>query len=240
MRASFLAPAVALLMAVPSAAAPSDSDYSTKETRALMHAYARCVVRRHPAKAAEAIATNADNAAILRHYRALIDDECLTRQVTANLQMRFTGDLYRYALADALVNREFAAQDLSDLSAVPRLDHRDPGEPPPPAGRGKKGERKYREAREAYELAASYALLSRYGECVVRLDPSGAKAVLLTEPDSADETTRFNAIRTALARCLPEGRTVAFGRVALRGSIAVNYYRLAHSARSAAGGGASS
>jgi hypothetical protein len=210
----------------------SDADYSTRETRALTHAYARCVVRRQPAKASQAIAGNVDNGAILRDYPMLIRPECLTRQVHQATRMRFGGDLYRYALADALVNRELSARPAPDLDAVPRLDHRDPGAPPQPVdARGRKlSKRKLEAALESYRRDSAFAYLSRYGECVVRADTEGARALLVTAPDSAEEAARFSALRPALARCLPEGETLRSGKAALRGSIAVNYYRLAHAA----------
>jgi hypothetical protein len=216
----------------------SDADYSTKETRALTHAYAQCVVKRQPAKASEAIVANVGNGAILRDYRMLIRDECLTRQVHQATQMRFAGDLYRYALADALVNRELAAQPAPDLAAVPSLDHHDPGEPPQPVdAKGRKlGKRKLEAAREGYGRDVAFAFLSHYGECIVRADTAGAKALLVTKPDSADESARFAALGPAFSRCLPEGQTLRFGKVALRGSVAINYYRLAHAARTPAGG----
>jgi hypothetical protein len=226
-------------VALPAFAVPglsedwSDADYSTKETRALTNAYAQCVVKRQPAKASQAIAANVDNASILRDYRMLIRDECLTRQIHQSTQVRFTGDLYRYALADALVNRELAAQPVPVLDTVPRLDHRDSGPPPQPVdAKGRKlGKRKLEAARANYGRDVAYAFLSHYGECIVRADTAGAKALLLATPDSADEAARFAALGPSLSRCLPEGTTLRFGKVTLRGSVAINYYRLAYAAR---------
>jgi hypothetical protein len=232
MRISLLA--LALLAPAPAAAAGApDSDYSTKETRALMHAYAKCVVRGNAAKASEAIAANADNSTLLRKYRMLMSPECLGNAAREDVSMRFGGDLYRYALADALVNRDLAAWTVPDLETVPRLVHRDPGEAPSQVTEGGKrvGKRKYEAALAEYEKQSAYAYLSRYGECVVRLTPGGSKALLLTGPDTPQETAAFAGIRPALERCLFEGRTLRFGRVTLRGSIAINFYRLAHAAR---------
>jgi hypothetical protein len=232
---------LSLVVATPAVAAQglsdgwSNADYSTKETRALTHAYARCVVKRQPAKASEAIVRNVDNGAILRDYRMLIRDDCLTRQVHQPTKMRFGGDLYRYALADALVNQELATQPVPDLEPVARLDHRNPGEPPQPtdAGGRKLAKRKFEAALQSYRENAAFAFLSRYGECVVRVDTAGAKALLVTGPDSVEEAARFAALRPALGRCLPEGETLRSGKAALRGSIAINYYRLAHASGAA-------
>lgn len=215
-----------------------DADYSTQEIRALTHAYAQCVVKRQPAKASQAILANVDNGTMLRNYSKLVIGECLESRITVSTQMRFTGDLYRYALADALVNRELAARPVPALDALPRLDHRDPGAPPQPVdSRGKKlGKRKLEAARLSHGRDVAYAFLSHYGECTVRADTAGAKALLATRPDSTEESARFAALRATFSRCLPEGQTLRFGKVALRGSVAINYYRLAHAARASAGG----
>ncbi|HEX8307324.1 MAG TPA: hypothetical protein VF645_02770 [Allosphingosinicella sp.] len=217
----------------PASAAESDSDYSTKQTRAVMHAYAKCVVRKQPAKAAEAIAANLDNATLLRDYQGLFSPECLSDAAHGGVQMRFGGDLYRYALADALVNRELAGWAIPDLAALPPLAHRDPGEPPSQTTAGGKplGKKKYDAALESHRKVATYAYLSRYGECAVRGAPAGSKALLLTVPDTPQESAAFDALRPVLERCMVQGQTVRFGRVALRGSIAINFYRLAHSVR---------
>jgi hypothetical protein len=236
--------AASLAIAAPALAAPGlmddweDADYSTRETRALTHAYARCVVKRQPAKASEAIVANVSPGAILRDYRTLIRPECLVRQTRQSTRMRFGGDLYRYALADALVNRELAAQPAPNLDSVPRLAHHNPGEPPQPVdSRGRKlGKRKLEAARQAYARDSGFAFLSLYGECIVRADPAGAKALLVTAPDSPEESARFAALGPSFSRCLPDGRTVRFGKVALRGSVAINYYRLAHAAGASARG----
>jgi hypothetical protein len=233
-----------LALAAPAFAAQSlaedwsDADYSTKETRALTHAYAQCVVRRQAAKASQAIVGNADNGTIMRDYPMLIRPECLTRETRQATRMGFSGDLYRYALADALVNRELAGRPALDLDSVPRLDHRDPGEPPQaadPSGR-KLGKRKLEAALRSHRQASAFAFLSRYGECVVRVDSDGSRNLLLTKPDSTEESARFAALRPAFGRCLSEGQTMRSGKAALRGTIAVNYYRLAHAARASAAG----
>jgi hypothetical protein len=243
-KATFLASlwlAATATVALPALAAQglfedwSDADYSTKETRALTHAYAQCVVKRQAAKASEAIGANVGNDTILRKYRMLIRPECLTRQIHQSTQMRFTGDLYRYALADALVNRELAAVPAPVLDPVPRLDHHEPGAPPQPVdSKGRKvGKRELEAARLIYGREVAYAFLSHYGECIVRADTAGAKALLMTKPDSPEESARFSALRPAFSTCLPEGQTLSFGKVALRGSVAINYYRLARSAQAA-------
>jgi hypothetical protein len=226
---------VAAVLVAGTAGIAAEPEYSTRETRAITHAYAKCVVARRPAKASEALLRNIDNPTFMREYPTLIIGECLTRQTgptAGRVKMTFAGDLYRYALADALVNRELATVAVPDLSAVPRLDHRDPGPPPQPvAPNGRRlSKKKYETAVLRHKVAQTYFYLSRYGECVVRQAPNDSRALLLTVPDSPEETDRFAALQPALGTCLPEGTTLKFGRVALRGSIAVNYYRLVRTA----------
>jgi hypothetical protein len=213
--------------------AAQDSDLSTRETRSLMHAYAKCVVGREPRRASEALVRNINNRSILREYPQLIIGNCLVKQTKQSATMSFSGDLYRYALADALVGRELAALPPPDFSAVPRLAQRAAGEPPKPIGpNGRKlSAKKYQAALDDHKEDAAIAYIARYGECVVRSASAEARALLLTVPDSAEESARFGALRPALGTCLPENETLRFGRTTLRGTIAVNYYRLAHAAR---------
>ena len=224
---------------------PSSRDFSTKETRALMHGYAKCVVGRRQAKASEALLLNVDNSTLMRDYPSLIVGDCLVAQRGIRndaridtVKMSFEGDLYRYALADALVSKELAGATVPDFSAVPKLDHRTPGAQPQRVSvKGKRlSQAKYDAAVRDYNEAVAFSYLSFYGECVVRTAPSDARALLLTVPDSPEEKTSFDALRPAFAECLPAGTTLKFGRTALRGTIAINYYRLARAALGAPAG----
>lgn len=224
--------------AVAGSATAHAQQYSTKETRAISHAYAKCVVARKHRLASEALLTNVSNADILRQYRSLIIGDCLVRQTGTSSRMIFQGDLYRYALADALVNRELAKLAVPDLSLVPRLSHYEAGEAPlPVAANGRRlSKKKYEAAVREHEKSKTVSALSKYGECVVRGAPAAAKALLLTVPDSDSETAQFRVLQPALATCLAEGNTIRFARSQLRGTIAINYYRLARAAGGSATG----
>jgi hypothetical protein len=145
--------------------------------------------------------------------------------------MQFTGDLYRYALADALVATELASSPAPDLSSAARLQHRaDPDVPQPIGPDGKRvSAKKHQAALDAYEQARAYNYLSRYGECIVRTDTGGSRSLLMTTQDSEAEVNAFKHLQLALGTCVPEGQTLRFGRTALRGTIAINYYRLVRS-----------
>ena len=228
-----------------SRAEASPRDFSTKDTRALVHGYAQCVVGKRQAKASEALLRNIDNATFMRDYPSLIIGDCLVVQKgirsdvrIGNVKMSFEGDLYRYALADALVRKELAAVPAPDFSTVAKLDHRLPG--PAPQRVSAKGkplsQSKYDALVKDYEENYAFSYLSVYGECVVRNAPAEARALLLTVPDSPEEKPSFDALQPALAECLPAGSTLRFGRTSLRGTIAINYYRLARAALGAPAG----
>ena len=226
-----LAAAAALMQ--PLLAQPArKSDVSTKETRAMMHNYAKCVVERRHARASEAILSNLDNGTILRKYPMLVIGECLRGPAFATTKMSFSGDLYRYALADALVNKELAGAPPPDVAQAPALVHREAAPAPQEVNaKGKKlSQKDLDKALQDHRESIAFRWLALYGECIVRSDAAGAKALLLTVPDSPEEAARFVALRPAMELCVPEGQTLKFGKVVLRGSIAVNYYRIARAA----------
>jgi hypothetical protein len=232
---SRILPSVMLALLIPQpalAAADPKSDVSTSETRRILHAYGTCVINRQEARAAQAIVGNVSNGELIRKYGSLIDGTCLPPKIGTVVKVRFQGDQYRYSLADALVRKQLAALPAPVLDAVPRLDHRDPGQPPvrvTPTGKRFK-EKQYQAALRAYDQDRAYSYLSRYGECVVRVNPAAARDLLLTDPVTVQEAGRFAAMKVALGTCLPEDESLALGKLALRGTIAVNYYRLAYAA----------
>ena len=227
----FAVAAVAIATTAP--AQNRDSELNFRETRTMLHQYGRCVVKLEQALASQAISRNVDNGELLRRYDRLIVGKCLPMGYATVAKVQFKGDQYRYALADALVRKELAAAPAPDLETVPQLDHRDPGLPPTiSSASGKRlSEKKFQEALRGHEQAQAFTYLSRYGECVVRVNPAAARALLLTDPETPGEAAQFNAMQTALGTCLPENQTRGFGKLALRGTIAVNYYRLALAAR---------
>lgn len=235
MRSVLLAPAVAVMINSSVSNADPASDFSASETRLITYDYAQCVIgsRRNAIAASEALLNNADNRTIMSKYSSLINGNCLTNIVHSGVRMKFPLDLYGYALADALVGRELAAMPIPDLSGVPRLKRSALPEPPValPVDAPKSDKARHDEALEEFNAASSMEALSKYGECVVRNNPVGAKALLLTRPETPAEFSSFSALGTALAQCLPSGITVSFGKVVLRGTIAVNFYRLVQAAR---------
>lgn len=222
-----------LLAATASAAQQApQSDLDPKATRALVHRYGTCVVKSAQQRAAEAILANVDNETFYRKYSILIMPRCVPLEGGKVVQVRFAGDQYRYTLADALVRRELAALPAPDLTLVPKLDHREPG--PPPSRLSASGkplkDKDFQRALESHQRAQAFTFLSRYGECVVRMDPETSRALLLSDPLTPAESAQFEALKPTLAACLTPGETLTLGKLAIRGTVAINYYRLAKAA----------
>lgn len=199
------------------------------EARRFMFDYARCVVRKKHDGASEAILANANNGDITERYSDLIRPECLQpSSLAGNISISFGGDLYRYALADALVNADFAAQGAKDFSDRLPLAHL-----PMPSRQeldmrlaSEKNKRKRTELEQGFAKSIGVAWLSRYGECVVRGDPVAVRLWLLTRPDMPEEISRISALRAVFNNCLSDG-TMTFNSTTMRGAMAINYYRLA-------------
>jgi hypothetical protein len=203
-----------------------------KQVRALVAGYGDCIVKREAARASAAIVTGLSANEMLARYPQLIQDTCVPGQLGDLVQVRFSDDQYRYAIADALVRRELAAVPPPVLDDVPPLSHGGPAAPPTVDSKGRPlTGRALEAATRNYDRQRAANYMWRYGECVVRVDPAAAKALLLTEPSSKEENARLSAMGTALGTCLAEGRSLEFGKADLRGTIAVNYYRLAMAAR---------
>lgn len=229
--------ALLLLLAAVSPALAGNSKENAR-TRKLMHDYAKCVVKAQPAKAAEAIIANVDNASILARYPSLISSDCMGR-VGGDVRMSFSGDLYRYALADALVNANFLDKYETDFSNRLPLAHIQPftqAELDAELAKTKNARRRA-QIHKIHTDRGAVSWLSRYGECLVRADPVRSRLWLLTPPDVPEEMSRINDLRTVFNVCMGEG-TVEFSRTTLRGVIAINYFRLANAtARPTAGKG---
>jgi len=212
MKVACVAMLACALFATPAGA--NGEAFSAKDTRVLMRAYGECMVKRNAASATEALLALGRFRRFSLDYPSLANGECLDRFTGRLSVTRFTDDLYRFALADALFRQELAGAAAPDPAAAPPLLHQAPAEP-----RGVTG-----------EAGDGATFRFRYGECVVRNDPGGAKALLLARPGTRDELDRIEAMRPALSACLPAKTTITVEKLVLRGVIAVNYVRLAPAA----------
>lgn len=191
-------------------------------------AYAKCVVRESHDRASAAVLSTSNNTDVMSRFRELVSPDCLQAAAGLGVDARFPAGTMQSALADALVNADFATH--GEASFANRL----PLAQPLAMTEAEKAEAlakaKSKRARDAAQLAAQRqalrAWLGRYGECVVRQDPEAARFWLLTPPDTPEEISRIKALQPAFGACLGDG-TMKFNRVTMRSTVALNYYRLA-------------
>lgn len=212
----------------PTSGNAADSSKEQAKIRKITFDYAACVVRKHHEKASEAILATASNQAILGDLSQIIDSECLVSAAGYGVDMRFPNDSYKFALADALVNADFLSKGQTSF------DDRLPLAQPVAMSSDAqavllakiKSDRKRKDLQEQFTKSSILGWIARYGECVVRQDPVNARYWVLTRPDTPEETSRIKAMQPAFGLCLGSG-TMKFNRVTMRGTVAINYYRLA-------------
>lgn len=213
--------------------AAATREFSVHDTRLLIDDYGTCVVRRKHDSAATALSRNLDNADLMKFYPELVDGRCMDGPPLARTtRVRFQGDEFRYAIADALVRKDLASLPPPAVASVPPLDHREPTLPSRVDAKGHAlNEREYQQAVQAYERETAFTYVSRLGECIVRANPAEARDLLATKPESPEENSSFVAMGGAISSCVNNGEKLSLNKLILRGTIAVNYYRLATAAR---------
>lgn len=144
-----------------------------------------------------------------------------------NAQVTFLAYTYRYALADALVRRDFAAQGPANLVSAGALR-----QPQPLLAPATDGQRRSVQAFKSAQLYAGVeAQEAALGECIVRTDPETSRQWLLTAPGSAQDAEEAQAIVPAFHTCAKRtGGGAEFNGEVVRGPVALNYFRLATAA----------
>lgn len=235
-RAAFLGFAA---LAVVATAAPAASP-DPKAMRKALADYGKCIVKREPNKTRDFVLGGGFISRRDQDESILLSAECMPGEelVRAGLaarggtvsraRLRLPDVMIRWSIGQALFDRDQAKLTATDFAGVPALAYEQPfpvrttdrdGKPIP-------AERVAEQQRRFDEKAGDVAL-SRVGECVVRADAVKSRAVLLTPMDTPEELAALQAVAPALSNCLPQGQTLGFDRMSLRGTLAVAYYRLA-------------
>jgi len=232
--------AAALAGATPTAAGATETvKKDVRDIREVKARYGECVVSKH-LLAARSFVLKPD--AKWRNDERIGDGDCLLAAIEAadEAEMKFPGDAMRYALAEALVRREFSTGPSASITdaaplAQPKLDEADYAPKP-----GKKyNEAELKELADSRSKQEAIIFLASFGECIVRADPAQSYALIMSQHSSKEESAAFAGLNATLGQCFPTGQSLAFTRVILRGTVAMNYYRLAHAPRVAAPVGAS-
>lgn len=168
---------------------------------------------------------------IYKRYPRLITPDCLDAD-----ELRMPGsDFLRFGLAQALVRRDYAGGLPADITRAAPIAHFEPNESDYLPKPGKKpNPKQLAELRKRREQDVAIRALSVFGECVVRADPKAALMLVLSKSRSPEESKQFAAMAESLSSCLVQGVTIKLDKVPLRGTVALNLYRLAHAPRLAA------
>jgi hypothetical protein len=213
--------------ASPVTAAPT----TDPDTRAVFENYTACVVKGHLKEAAKVVLSTIPSDAIIKQYPDMVTPDCLDPVQTEDLKMP-GGDFLRYGLAEQLVRHEYAGGLPADFARAGPIQHMelDPANYQPKPGQHATP-RLLAQLEEHRKRDLAIRTLSIFGECTVRADPLGALALVLSNPASKEDAAAVARLQPALASCLTKGATIQLDKAAIRGSIAMNLYRLAKAAR---------
>lgn len=210
--------------------------WNADKTRKVQAEFGDCVIEKHLAAAQHFVLTpNMEKQDWRKDVDKVADGYCLAIVTAANgdVEMQFPVDTMRYALAEALVHKEFpaGAPAIADAAPLEQPKLKEEDFQPNPDRKLRKGE--LEKLSEAREKQIALIFLAGFGECVVRADPAVSHKLLTTEPSSSEEGSVFNALLPKFGGCLASGQSLAFPKATLRGTIAMNYYRLAHAPKAA-------
>jgi hypothetical protein len=207
--------------------------------RKVIDKFGQCAAKKHPsAAAAFVLELDPDEKRLRRLLMAADPEDCMAEAVgdSADFEATFPGDTIRYAFADALVRREMAGSTVASFADIPRFPARlyDASRYEPKAGKvASKRELETLATRKAARQVAIF--MSAFGECVARSNPLESHRLLMTVVASAEEAQQFAKLNATFAGCIPGEKTISLNKTGIRGSIAMNYYRLAKAKAGLAG-----
>jgi hypothetical protein len=218
---------VSLLIAVMLAAAGPRATIDPATVREVAQEFATCAVKKRPELASKYV-LDAYTWLDRRDFRKLFDPGCVPTYGRRYTALAGGRQQMSFALSEALVRLHYPSAEMPDVRSAAPLDHSLPPLAPLPASA--KPQTPETLADMEMGRAASQAI-SILGECVVRGHPAAAHGLLLTEPGSPMESRYFEVLQPVAGNCIEKGAAMAMTKYSLRGTIALNYYRLAHALR---------
>lgn len=228
------------LLAEAKQAIPADLD--RLEDRTAIARFGDCIVARDAGAAAHILQANYIFDQAVAQYPEFIAAECQALW-TSSRPLEARAYLVQFAIAESLIRAETLKLTRTDLVDQPPLRHRIFG----PRDVLDASLAKFQDEALRVRIEEAAAVATRFGECVVRQNPEGSRALLSTLPNTAEEQAAFEALLKANKVCagkLAAGKPCGLGcrewfidftRVSYRGGVAVSYYRLAHSTPAFAG-----
>ncbi len=229
---------------IPRAMLPSVTERPVEfpEVRLVQTAMADCIVKKKHAEARTFVLNyrrwpSSDRSAA-KLIKALADGNCLLealgkRPNVSGAKMTLPGDTMQYILADGLIRAELSAWPaLVDLKPVPPLVHpvfHESDFAPEPGRKPRAAQLRELAKYRAQEVERIY--LSRFGECVVRANPRRVHQLLSTPVAGQAESAALTVLSGTFKSCLLDDQTVVLNKTLARGTLALNYYRLAYALR---------
>ncbi len=213
-------------------AAAAPVPVTTSQSREVMRDFAECMVRSYNRDARTLVAID-DTAILTPAQTQLFRSECLRR--TGASMLKGSHSLYRFALAEALLHRDYRKAPPPNPALAAPIDH--PifaANAAQPATYKPTGATAWPDFRDR---ARAYSVVSAFGDCVVRAGPAKAWALLQTKVSSPAEKAALAGLAPEMGSCVPAGAKIELSPNNIRGSIALNYYRLSLAPRAAASGG---
>lgn len=215
----FLSAAIAALVISAGAgwSAPAKAAEQSEE-RKLLYRYAGCLLESDTRNIRRFLVGDPNDPA-MNKWRKGFGGDCLMPKHADSNRLAYInpdGATLRLVLADVMMTRKLPAM-AANLSVVPPLLQ--PAMPPASAKGG------------AVEIQKWFAWVSDLGECAVRANPEAAAAVLRTTPESKEELAAMQAAVGSAGECV-KGGVLEIDPISLRGTIALNYLRLADAAAS--------
>jgi hypothetical protein len=215
---------------------------ASSEAEFYMRKYARCMMSGYHKDAVALVTSTVDSSDFYKRFPSLVMRDAVgflprcqpVVELPPTGKFNFDGDPLRFALAEALVEREWAAQAPTDFAAVPllpsfKVQTRAAFDA---AMASLSSVQRRADVQAAYDRSVATAWVMQFGECVARRDPVHARAWILSPLDSKAETTEIQSLSASFGECLREGEKLTFNKPLLRGAVAVSYVRLAEAHQS--------
>lgn len=165
--------------------------------RDTMNRYGVCVVRMKAIAVKRALSQPTDEA-VDRALAATAIDECLRSG-----ELKMSRSLFRGAVYRALYIRDFGQVSQGQITGGAQ-----------------------REGAAAEPVAATpMNLLQRFGDCVVRIAPADARALVLATAATQEERSAITRLGPALGSCVAPTGQVRFSRAVLQGVLAEALYK---------------
>jgi hypothetical protein len=209
--------------------AEAPQQFPTDQTREILQRFAECAVKKFP-QLAHQMVLDATKVTVGEKYMKVADPDCLVQATSYQfgiVQLKMSPDSFRSAVADELMKRNLSSFDPAQIAAAASLPEPslDPADYVPKPGSNTRWKQEDYDKAKQRDTAAIW--LFDFGECAARANPAEARNLLQTKINSDEELQALRAMMPAFSSCLDRGHKLSTERASLRGTIALNYYRLA-------------